>query len=101
MQPTAYAAVRNGWDARCASSAHCITRYGISGSPCFFACTMIFQWTDMDSNGPLLLLIGPGTAVRLLVIVAVDPLDRGVLDEADDPLGDFLDLLLRHVQRLA
>jgi hypothetical protein len=42
-----------------------------------------------------------GTAARLLVIVAVDPLDRGVLDEADDPLGDFLDLLLRHVQRLA
>ena len=44
---------------------------------------------------------GPGAAARLLVIVAVDPLDRGVLDEADDPLRDFLDLLLRHVQRLA
>ena len=40
-------------------------------------------------------------AVRLLVIVAIDPLDRGVMDEADDPLGHFLDLLLRHVQRLA
>jgi hypothetical protein len=51
------------------------------------------------SNGPGAASIGCGGG--LLVIVAVDPLDRGVLDEADDPLRDCLDLLLRHVQRLA